>query len=231
MCVCVFVCVTPEESSYFKVFVQASKLQQHIFSAHGQEDKIYDCTQCPQKFFFQTELQVQWEWNYLMPAGQIGHFAVLRVNILPFEVPRPLGLMGNGPHLLRKQQLCCIRVAEGGGSLIQYDKPIFHTALCVCVPLSPKIISSQCGPEVDGFLIQSGPEVDGFLIQSGPEVDGFLIQSGPEVDGFLIQSGPEVDGFLIQSGPEVDGFLIQSGPEVDGFLIQILVLLEVSSRD
>ncbi|XP_060769593.1 zinc finger protein 521 isoform X1 [Neoarius graeffei] len=41
----------------FTVFVQASKLQQHIFSAHGQEDKIYDCTQCPQKFFFQTELQ------------------------------------------------------------------------------------------------------------------------------------------------------------------------------
>ena len=40
------------------VFVQASKLQQHIFSAHGQEDKIYDCSQCPQKFFFQTELQV-----------------------------------------------------------------------------------------------------------------------------------------------------------------------------
>ena len=25
---------------------------------HGQEDKIYDCSQCPQKFFFQTELQV-----------------------------------------------------------------------------------------------------------------------------------------------------------------------------
>uniref|UniRef100_A0A8C0G7G5 C2H2-type domain-containing protein n=1 Tax=Chelonoidis abingdonii TaxID=106734 RepID=A0A8C0G7G5_CHEAB len=42
----------------FTVFVQANKLQQHIFSAHGQEDKIYDCTQCPQKFFFQTELQV-----------------------------------------------------------------------------------------------------------------------------------------------------------------------------
>ncbi|KAI1901320.1 hypothetical protein AGOR_G00033090 [Albula goreensis] len=42
----------------FTVFVLASKLQQHIFSAHGQEDKIYDCSQCPQKFFFQTELQV-----------------------------------------------------------------------------------------------------------------------------------------------------------------------------
>ncbi|XP_035270767.1 zinc finger protein 521-like isoform X3 [Anguilla anguilla] len=41
----------------FTVFVQASKLQQHIFSSHGQEDKIYDCSQCPQKFFFQTELQ------------------------------------------------------------------------------------------------------------------------------------------------------------------------------
>ncbi|XP_072901736.1 zinc finger protein 521 isoform X2 [Hemitrygon akajei] len=41
----------------FTAFVQANKLQQHIFSAHGQEDKIYDCSQCPQKFFFQTELQ------------------------------------------------------------------------------------------------------------------------------------------------------------------------------
>ncbi|XP_018582161.1 zinc finger protein 423 isoform X1 [Scleropages formosus] len=41
----------------FTVFVQASKLQQHIFAVHGQEDKIYDCSQCPQKFFFQTELQ------------------------------------------------------------------------------------------------------------------------------------------------------------------------------
>ncbi|XP_034470465.1 zinc finger protein 521-like isoform X2 [Hippoglossus hippoglossus] len=41
----------------FTVFVQANKLQQHIFSAHGQEDKIYDCSPCPQKFFFQTELQ------------------------------------------------------------------------------------------------------------------------------------------------------------------------------
>uniref|UniRef100_A0A672H721 Zinc finger protein 521 n=1 Tax=Salarias fasciatus TaxID=181472 RepID=A0A672H721_SALFA len=43
----------------FTVFVQANKLQQHIFSAHGQEDKIYDCSQCPQKFFFQTELQAK----------------------------------------------------------------------------------------------------------------------------------------------------------------------------
>lgn len=33
-------------------------MQQHIFAVHGQEDKIYDCSQCPQKFFFQTELQV-----------------------------------------------------------------------------------------------------------------------------------------------------------------------------
>ncbi|XP_036202522.1 zinc finger protein 423 isoform X1 [Myotis myotis] len=41
----------------FTVFVQANKLQQHIFAVHGQEDKIYDCAQCPQKFFFQTELQ------------------------------------------------------------------------------------------------------------------------------------------------------------------------------
>uniref|UniRef100_H2MEZ2 Zinc finger protein 423 n=1 Tax=Oryzias latipes TaxID=8090 RepID=H2MEZ2_ORYLA len=40
----------------FTVFVQANKLQQHIFAVHGQEDKIYDCSQCPQKFFFQTEL-------------------------------------------------------------------------------------------------------------------------------------------------------------------------------
>lgn len=45
-------------SALCAVFVQANKLQQHIFSAHGQEDKIYDCSQCPQKFFFQTELQV-----------------------------------------------------------------------------------------------------------------------------------------------------------------------------
>ncbi|KAI5098162.1 zinc finger protein 423 [Silurus meridionalis] len=42
----------------FTVFVQANKLQQHIFAVHGQEDKIYDCSQCPQKFFFQTELQL-----------------------------------------------------------------------------------------------------------------------------------------------------------------------------
>uniref|UniRef100_A0A8C4WWR9 Zinc finger protein 423 n=1 Tax=Eptatretus burgeri TaxID=7764 RepID=A0A8C4WWR9_EPTBU len=41
----------------FTVFVQACRLQQHIFSAHGQDDKIYDCSHCPQKFFFQTELQ------------------------------------------------------------------------------------------------------------------------------------------------------------------------------
>lgn len=41
------------------MFVQANKLQQHIFAVHGQEDKIYDCSQCPQKFFFQTELQVR----------------------------------------------------------------------------------------------------------------------------------------------------------------------------
>lgn len=41
----------------FTVFVQANKLQQHIFAVHGQEDKIYDCSHCPQKFFFQTELQ------------------------------------------------------------------------------------------------------------------------------------------------------------------------------
>uniref|UniRef100_A0A2I2ZZ54 C2H2-type domain-containing protein n=1 Tax=Gorilla gorilla gorilla TaxID=9595 RepID=A0A2I2ZZ54_GORGO len=33
------------------------KCPQHIFAVHGQEDKIYDCSQCPQKFFFQTELQ------------------------------------------------------------------------------------------------------------------------------------------------------------------------------
>ncbi|KAG7279788.1 hypothetical protein CRUP_008858 [Coryphaenoides rupestris] len=29
----------------FTVFVQANKLQQHIFAVHGQEDKIYDCSQ------------------------------------------------------------------------------------------------------------------------------------------------------------------------------------------
>ncbi|CAB1326322.1 unnamed protein product [Coregonus sp. 'balchen'] len=31
------------------------------FTAHGQEDKIYDCSPCPQKFFFQTELQMRGE--------------------------------------------------------------------------------------------------------------------------------------------------------------------------
>lgn len=45
------------------VFVQACKLQQHIFTAHGQEDKIYDCSRCPLKFFFQTELQVRQSEN------------------------------------------------------------------------------------------------------------------------------------------------------------------------
>lgn len=49
---------SPRVSLPRAVFVHANKLQQHIFSAHGQEDKIYDCSQCPQKFFFQTELQV-----------------------------------------------------------------------------------------------------------------------------------------------------------------------------
>lgn len=48
----------PPPVCVWAVFVHANKLQQHIFSAHGQEDKIYDCSQCPQKFFFQTELQV-----------------------------------------------------------------------------------------------------------------------------------------------------------------------------
>lgn len=51
------------------VFVQANKLQQHIFAVHGQEDKIYDCSQCPQKFFFQTELQV----SVLAPGHQWLH--------------------------------------------------------------------------------------------------------------------------------------------------------------
>lgn len=54
----VFPRFSPCPLSVRAVFVQANKLQQHIFSAHGQEDKIYDCSQCPQKFFFQTELQV-----------------------------------------------------------------------------------------------------------------------------------------------------------------------------
>lgn len=57
----------PTFSCMWAVFVQANKLQQHIFSAHGQEDKIYDCSQCPQKFFFQTELQVS-----LGPGGAEG---------------------------------------------------------------------------------------------------------------------------------------------------------------
>lgn len=54
----IFPLFSPCPLSVRAVFVQANKLQQHIFSAHGQEDKIYDCSQCPQKFFFQTELQV-----------------------------------------------------------------------------------------------------------------------------------------------------------------------------
>lgn len=55
------------------VFVQANKLQQHIFAVHGQEDKIYDCAQCPQKFFFQTELQVSaLARAHTLPAGAFG---------------------------------------------------------------------------------------------------------------------------------------------------------------
>ncbi|KAI4794524.1 hypothetical protein KUCAC02_032006, partial [Chaenocephalus aceratus] len=58
----------------FTVFVQANKLQQHIFAVHGQEDKIYDCSHCPQKFFFQTELQcilgcVYWSKTWLLWAS------------------------------------------------------------------------------------------------------------------------------------------------------------------
>uniref|UniRef100_A0A8C2WJV9 C2H2-type domain-containing protein n=1 Tax=Cyclopterus lumpus TaxID=8103 RepID=A0A8C2WJV9_CYCLU len=55
----------------FTVFVQANKLQQHIFSAHGQEDKIYDCSQCPQKFFFQTELQLS-QYARISPPNHRG---------------------------------------------------------------------------------------------------------------------------------------------------------------
>lgn len=54
------------------VFVQANKLQQHIFAVHGQEDKIYDCAQCPQKFFFQTELQVSALAAHIPPAVLFG---------------------------------------------------------------------------------------------------------------------------------------------------------------
>ncbi len=79
-------------------FVRACKLQQHIFTAHGQEDKIYDCSQCPLKFFFQTELQVRQSENedamlrshdqpYLCPittfclAEQINHGEEIRLLI------------------------------------------------------------------------------------------------------------------------------------------------------
>uniref|UniRef100_A0A8D3C432 Zinc finger protein 521 n=1 Tax=Scophthalmus maximus TaxID=52904 RepID=A0A8D3C432_SCOMX len=55
----------------FTVFVQANKLQQHIFSAHGQEDKIYDCSHCPQKFFFQTELQLS-QYACISPPNHRG---------------------------------------------------------------------------------------------------------------------------------------------------------------
>uniref|UniRef100_A0A8C8MLQ5 C2H2-type domain-containing protein n=1 Tax=Oncorhynchus tshawytscha TaxID=74940 RepID=A0A8C8MLQ5_ONCTS len=66
----------------FTVFVQASKLQQHIFSAHGQEDKIYDCSPCPQKFFFQTELQLNHIWGNCTLAGHATSFLVPCTNLL-----------------------------------------------------------------------------------------------------------------------------------------------------
>lgn len=46
-------------------------MQQHIFAVHGQEDKIYDCSQCPQKFFFQTELQVSALAHCTHPPGAL----------------------------------------------------------------------------------------------------------------------------------------------------------------
>lgn len=63
-------------ASVCTVFVQANKLQQHIFAVHGQEDKIYDCSQCPQKFFFQTELQVSvpasvYQWLHSWLTGRV----------------------------------------------------------------------------------------------------------------------------------------------------------------
>lgn len=61
-----FECVTSTVFVLLPVFVQANKLQQHIFAVHGQEDKIYDCSQCPQKFFFQTELQVEEHLHFLI---------------------------------------------------------------------------------------------------------------------------------------------------------------------
>uniref|UniRef100_A0A3Q3EJ49 Zinc finger protein 423 n=1 Tax=Labrus bergylta TaxID=56723 RepID=A0A3Q3EJ49_9LABR len=73
----------------FTVFVQANKLQQHIFAVHGQEDKIYDCSQCPQKFFFQTELQV----GHLPKHSQkyVCILAKEKTEIFKYLLPRILG--------------------------------------------------------------------------------------------------------------------------------------------
>ncbi|KAG8513158.1 Zinc finger protein 423 [Galemys pyrenaicus] len=68
----------------FTVFVQANKLQQHIFAVHGQEDKIYDCSQCPQKFFFQTELQP-------LPVMAVGRPDSMDVEVEGVLQPAPAG--------------------------------------------------------------------------------------------------------------------------------------------
>lgn len=73
------------------VFVQANKLQQHIFAVHGQEDKIYDCSQCPQKFFFQTELQVRVSSSPYPIRAQCAAPA-LRVSKVKCKVGEGLGL-------------------------------------------------------------------------------------------------------------------------------------------
>lgn len=83
-------CVSP-------VFVQANKLQQHIFSAHGQEDKIYDCSQCPQKFFFQTELQV----SLGLPLAERGHELIAHdslTNTKHCSLPSPPSRLGREPQ-------------------------------------------------------------------------------------------------------------------------------------
>uniref|UniRef100_A0A452TKN8 C2H2-type domain-containing protein n=1 Tax=Ursus maritimus TaxID=29073 RepID=A0A452TKN8_URSMA len=68
----------------FTVFVQANKLQQHIFAVHGQEDKIYDCSQCPQKFFFQTELAVHTMTHRVCPHTCVRADPALSSRALPW---------------------------------------------------------------------------------------------------------------------------------------------------
>lgn len=82
------------------VFVQANKLQQHIFAVHGQEDKIYDCSQCPQKFFFQTELQVRPP----RPAARTPPGSPLPLGTRRLGFRQEVGGLSLGPPGLREPQ-------------------------------------------------------------------------------------------------------------------------------